>query len=195
MSGEQNGSPAGTPPAGTPPAGEPPAGTPPAGTPPAGTPPAGTPPAEFKFNAPEGVKFDDAFVTEFTGLAKELKLDQAAGDKAVAFSAKAIAQRDAQIVKAIEAEHAKWKDLAKADKEYGGEQLDANLGVAVRGRDAYASEGLKKLLNESGLGQHPEVIRLFWKLGQTVKEDAAVPGQQSGTQPTKTFSYPNSKHN
>jgi hypothetical protein len=42
--------------------------------------------------------------------------------------------------------------------------------------DAYGSYELRQLLDETGLGNHPLIIRLFHNLSKTLKEDGVVKG-------------------
>jgi hypothetical protein len=63
-----------------------------------------------------------------------------------------------------------WENEAKADKEIGGAKYDENLAVARRALDAWGSDGLKAALDQSGLGSHPEMIRLLVKAGAGLKE-------------------------
>jgi hypothetical protein len=71
-------------------------------------------------------------------------------------------QRDAETIVATRAE---WIDETKADKEIGGDKLDATLATAKRALDAYGSPQFIEMLNQSGLGNHPEVVRFCAKVG------------------------------
>jgi len=55
-----------------------------------------------------------------------------------------------------------WNDELK--KEYGT-AFDEKVGLARRAVRAFGSEDLSGLLDESGLGNHPEMIRAFAKIG------------------------------
>lgn len=64
-----------------------------------------------------------------------------------------LASRQESQVKAIRQE---WVASAKADAEFGGEKLAANLATAKKALDTFGSTELRTLLNQSGLGDHPE---------------------------------------
>lgn len=140
-------------------------------------------PESYEFSLPEGFSLNEAINGEFVALAKDLKLSQPKAQQVIDLGVK-LAQNVADSFTAqIEAERSKWVEQTKSDPDFGGAALKENLAIAKRGRDAYASAGLTTLLNESGLGNHPEVVRLFLALGKTVKEDSFVPsGDASGTQ-------------
>lgn len=133
------------------------------------------------FTAPEGVVLDGAILDEYKGVAKELKLSQESAQNVInKMAPKIAAQQQEQMQRAIAETQAKWQETAKVDKEFGGDNFDANLEVAKKALSTYGSPELKKLMVESGLGNHPEVIRLFYKVGLTLKEDTHVGG--TGTQ-------------
>lgn len=94
---------------------------------------------------------------------------------------KAVVSRQAS---ASEAQKTKWAEDAKADKELGGDKLQETLKVCKRAMDKFAPKDspLAKFFDESGYGNHPEVIRLFFKLGQTMKEDRPNHGSDGGSE-------------
>lgn len=145
-------------------------------TPTEATPAPTTPPAEpevdVEFDVPEGVALDEQGATEFKALAKELKLQPEAAKKLADLAAsRARAQHEAHAA-LIES----WAESVKTDKEIGGEKLAENLAVAKRAVDTFGSPALKELLNQTGLGNHPEVVKAFFKAGKAISEDGFVRG-------------------
>jgi hypothetical protein len=134
-------------------------------------------PESYDLQMPDGIELDKAAADEFTAIAKELKLDQTAAQKFADIGAK-MAQRQ------IEA-HAKlvetWTEQVKTDKELGGDKLDQNLGIARKAIDTFGSPELKELLNSTGLGNHPEVVKLAFKVGKAISEDGFVAGKAPGS--------------
>ena len=133
-------------------------------------------PEAYELKMPEGVELDQAATTEFTAIAKELKLDQAAAQKLADIGAK-MAQRQADAhAQLVET----WTEQVKTDKEIGGDKLAENLGVARKAIDTFGSPELKALLNSTGLGNHPEVVKLAFKVGKAISEDGFVSGSPKG---------------
>lgn len=133
-------------------------------------------PEAYDLKMPDGVELDQAATTEFTAIAKELKLDQAAAQKLADIGAK-MAQRQAEAhAQLVET----WTEQVKTDKEIGGDKLAENLGVARKAIDTFGSPELKALLNSSGLGNHPEVVKLAFKVGKAISEDRFVSGSPKG---------------
>ena len=135
-------------------------------------------PESYEFKAPEGTQFDDAVIGAFSEVAKELNLPQDQAQKVLDKMAPVIAARQAEQFQAARTE---WAEAAKTDKEFGGEKLTENLGTAKKALDALATPELRTLLEESGLGNHPEVIRVFYRAGKAISEDRFVAGQAGKT--------------
>lgn len=135
-------------------------------------------PESYEFKAPEGLTFDDAVIGAFSEAAKELNLPQDQAQKVLDKVAPVMAARQLEQVQAIRTE---WAEAAKADKEFGGENLAENLSVAKKALDTFATPELRTLLDESGLGNHPEVIRMFYRTGKAISEDRFVTGQAGKT--------------
>lgn len=116
------------------------------------------------------MELDGDAVTEFSAIAKELKLSQADAqrltDVAVRLQQKQV-EAHATTVQG-------WVDQSKVDKEFGGDAFDANMATARKAIDTFGTPGLKELLNASGFGNHPEVIRAFFKAGQAISEGKFV---------------------
>ena len=130
-------------------------------------------PESYEFKAEEGQAFDDQVIGAFSEVAKELNLSQDAAQKVLDKMAPVIASRQAEQISAAQAA---WTESAKTDKEYGGEKLTENLAVAKQALDQFGTPELRTLLNESGLGNHPEIIRAFYRAGKAISQDRFVSG-------------------
>lgn len=135
-------------------------------------------PEHYAFKAVPGVKLDGEVLAKFSEAAHALNLTQDAAQRLLDQVAPAIARQQQASLRQLSAE---WVDAVKADKEIGGDKLGANLSIARKARDAFGSDGLRRLLNESRLGDHPEVIRFFVRAGKAISEDTFVAG---GTRPS-----------
>lgn len=148
-------------------------------------------PEKYEFKVPEGVQLDDKAQTVFSEVARELNLTQEAAQKVLDKMGPVIAGRHAE---ALTQAKAQWVEAAQTDKEYGGEKLAENLSVAKKALDQFGTPELRTLLNESGLGNHPEIIRAFFRAGKAISEDKFVPatgdGPKGAKDPAKAL-YPN----
>lgn len=142
---------------------------------------AGAPEAYEAFTLPEGLTADTPVLGEFAALAKEANLPQATAQKFVDLAGKMQTQTIEGVQTALEAQGDKWGQDAKADKEFGGDAFDANLAIAKTALDTFGTPELKSLLNQSKLGNHPEVLRAFVRIGKAISQDGFVPGRNSGS--------------
>lgn len=147
-------------------------------------------PEKYEFQAAEGVTFDDAVIGAFSEVAKELNLPQDAAQKVLDKMAPVLAARQGEQIAAI---HAEWVESAKTDKEFGGDKLPENLAVAKKALDQFGTPELRALLNDSGMGNNPEVIRAFYRVGKAISEDKFVGGKAAPVDANDARSlYPNS---
>lgn len=128
-------------------------------------------PEKYEFTAPEGKEYDAEIIGSFSEIAKELNLTQEAAQKLLDSMAPKIAERQMGQLEAIRSE---WAQASQIDKEFGGDKLNENLAVAKKALDQFGTPELRALLNESGLGNNPEVIRFMYRAGKAISEDAYV---------------------
>ena len=135
-------------------------------------------PENYEFNAKVAdapQELDPEVLTAFGDVAKELNLPQDAAQKVLDKVAPVIQARQA---KAIEQTKVEWATQSKSDSEFGGENLTDNLDVAKTSLDTFGTDALKSLLQETGLGNHPEVIRFMYRAGKAISEDSYVGNSQ-----------------
>lgn len=155
-----------------------------------------TPPDAYAdFVMPEGVEVDAALLNEATPLFKELGLTQDQAQKLVDFQAKQAQASSESQVDAFNQLMNDWQEQSKNDKEFGGDAFEENVKIAQAAIGKFGTPELKQLLEEHGVGNHPEVIRFMVKVGKLTAED--VPGgtsnQVSKSQSRVDLLYPNDK--
>lgn len=134
-------------------------------------------PEKYEFKAPEGKEYDTQLIGSFSEAAKDANLTQDAAQKLLDKVAPALQARTEEQVKAV---HQQWTEASTADKEFGGEKLKENLGIARKALEQFGSKELRTFLEESGLGSHPEVIRMLYRAGKAISEDGFVSGSPGG---------------
>lgn len=147
--------------------------------------PAGAP-EKYEFKAPEGRQFDNEVVSRFSEVAKELDLTNEEAQKILDKMGTTLSERQAANLKSIRDQ---WAEASTADKEFGGEKLSQNLSVAKKALDAFGTNELRALLNESGLGNHPELIRFMYRAGKSISEDTIVKGSASTSRSRGPFTF------
>lgn len=134
---------------------------------------------EYTFDAPEGVELDKAQVDQFKALAKDLNLP---ADKAKAIADIAI-KAEVQRREAFAAQTKAWGDAVAADKELGSPE---NQALARKAIDTFGTPELREILNVTGLGNHPEMVRLALRIGKSISEDKVL-GKSAGEAPARDF--------
>ncbi len=137
-------------------------------------------PEKYEFKTGEGVELDTEALKEFEPVARELNLTNEQAQKLVDAYPKILAGVQQRQADAWQAQTEEWAATVKADKEIGGDKLTANLGVAQRALDTFGTPELKEYLNGTGLGNHPELVKAFVKVGKAMSEDGVVTGKESG---------------
>lgn len=132
-------------------------------------------PEKYDLKLSENSVLDDAFIKRTEAYAKAQGLSQE--------DAQALLKAQEEDVAAFMADQkADWRTKAINDPEIGGDKLQENIALANRVLEKFGSPALKKDLNRSGYGNHPEMVRLFVKIGQAAGEDKfVVPGSQGGS--------------
>jgi len=139
-------------------------------------------PEKYEFNskvadAPQ--ELDPEVLTAFGDVAKELDLPQEAAQKVLDKVAPVIQAKQAKVLEQVRTD---WANESQSDEEFGGEGLTENLDVAKQALDAFGTDSLKSLLQETGFGNHPEIIRFMYRAGKAISEDSYV-GNSQGANP------------
>lgn len=69
-----------------------------------------------------------------------------------------------------------WGDSLKTDKEIGGKALAQNIGAARAAMAEFFSPAAKSILDNTGLGNHPDIVRGFVRLGKAMGEQPTLKG-------------------
>lgn len=145
-------------------------------------------PEKYEFKAPEGVEqLDPQALAVFEPIAKELGLSQEQAQKLVDI----YPQIQQQQAEAWSKQVTDWGDQVKADKEIGGDKLTASVGQAQKALDQFGTPALREYLESSGLGNHPELVRAFAKVGKMMSEDKIIMPNQGGQRSAADVLYGN----
>ncbi|HHH4559590.1 TPA: peptidase [Enterobacter roggenkampii] len=137
-------------------------------------------PEKYEFQAAEGVELDTEALKDFEPVARDLNLTNEQAQKLVDAYPKILAGVQQRQEEAWQAQTEQWAADVKADKEIGGDKLTANLIAAQRALDQFGTPELKEYLNTTGLGNHPDLVKTFVKIGKAMSEDGMVDGSNQG---------------
>ena len=125
-------------------------------------------PDAYTITPPEGLTFDDGLVGDFRAVAHRLKLNQ----EQVAglthwFTGSPVGNPQ------LAGESLRAGAVTQLKAAWGGAYAH-NLQVAAQGAKQIGGPKIMALLESSGLGNHPDVVEFFWRLGKDYAEDGAI---------------------
>ncbi|MGL4668096.1 MAG: protease [Saezia sp.] len=147
-------------------------------------------PEQYAFSMPEGA-VDEGVIEAYSDVAKELNLPQHQAQKVIDRVLPAMQSQQAQMLSKARED---WAQASRLDREFGGGRLNESLSIAKKAIDTFGSPELEALLNQSGLGNHPEIIRAFYRAGKSLHQDSIVTGGKgafSNSEPMEKKFYPN----
>lgn len=132
------------------------------------------PPTSYKLKLPEKSLLSKDHVKDVAEYAKKNKLTQE--------QAQAVLDRESKIVgsfmdrKTAELQEmsVKWIDDVMADEEIGGDNADQSVLDSNRALNKFGTPAFKEILKQTGYGNHPELIRIFARIGRAMGEDRFV---------------------
>lgn len=146
-------------------------------------------PESYEFKLDEAKAFDPEVIEMYSELAKELNLSQKSAqqflDKIGSKIQERAMSRQEQTLKEIRSE---WISKAQSDKEFGGENIQENLSIAKKSLDKFGTPELRQLIEETGLGNHPEIIRFMYRAGKAISQDKFVGRSQGGRNSPQSMS-------
>jgi len=132
-------------------------------------------PESYELKLPEGLEETD--LESVKAAAKQLGLTAEQAQLLAEQQASQKQQFQQSAIESFNALTGQWLEQAKSDPEYGGDNFERNLQYATTALDKFATPEFKAALNESGYGNHPEMIRIFSRIGKTLAEDKPVGGE------------------
>lgn len=154
------------------------------------TPPAA--PETYSLKLPEGSRLDPSRVESIASLAKERGLSNEAAQEILTREHEAVQQYASAQETVLEKEKERWLTDLRADKEIGGDHLNKKVEQASRVVKKFGTPEFNKALNDTGLGNHPELVRVFARIADAMGEDNLVlPGAApSGPASLRDLFYP-----
>lgn len=148
-------------------------------------------PDKYDFKVSEGQQLDVAAVKEFEQIARDLNLTNEQAQKLVdLYGAKIMPQMIKQQAEQWQQQIDSWVKTVNDDQQLGSVE---SINHAQKALEKFGSPDLKQYLNDTGLGNHPELIRVFANIGQAMAEDSMVTGNNNGQISTADVLFGDSK--
>lgn len=140
-------------------------------------------PVALKLALPEKGILDADDLAAVTKFASDHKLSQEQAQALVERDNALMTEVVADLQAGAKAQRDAWKAEFLADKEFGGAKAKESAELAARVLREYAGADLPlvtKLLDESGVGDHPALLRTLARVGRMMAEDRPAGGDGKG---------------
>ena len=134
----------------------------------------GAPEEYADFTLPEGIEADPDLIAEFKTEAKRLNLSQEDAQKLVDIQAKLAEKQGKAILEQHQKTVKEWADQVKQDL---GADYQKELSYAAKAINKFGTPELREFFNATGIGNHPELVKVFINIGKQISEDAFVEGK------------------
>jgi hypothetical protein len=139
-------------------------------------------PEKYDLKLPEGAQIKPDQLEKIASFAKEQGFSQEQAQKYLERENAVLSDFVKSQEDGLKTQTQAWVESVKGDKELGGEKFKENMEVSLRAVQKFCSPDFVKLLNDTGLGNHPELVRAFYRIGSAMKEDSLViPGAQGAS--------------
>lgn len=143
----------------------------------------GAPEGDYELTGlPEGTVIDDKALAAITPLAKELGLSSVGMSKIASVYANDILPQVTNTVvdgiqRDVAAQHAAWateaKELVATDEAFGKRPLAEVQQVSAKAIDRFGGAEFRTFLDETGLGNHPAMLKFAYLTGTAISEDTS----------------------
>lgn len=155
----------------------------------------GAPETYDDFVIPEGMVAAPEALAEFQEFAKARNLSQKDAQEVLDYHSKEVSKLFAAQEQQWQAVQEGWVKEAKADSEYGGVKFQENMKYVAAAVKQFGGDKLRDTLNQTGLGNHPELVRYFYNVGKAISESNIRTGNggDAGDKDAASVLYPDMK--
>ena len=137
----------------------------------------GAPEKYTDFTMPEGMTLDKDTAEKAIAMFKEMNLSQEQAQKRVTLQAENAKALNEATLQGYQQQTNEWKEASV--KLYGAKSQE-EFAVAAQAINRFGTPELRTILNETGLGNHPELVKFFVQVGHAIKEDSPADGRKVG---------------
>lgn len=151
-------------------------------------------PEKYEFKLPDGVSLDEGLLGDVTPVFKELGISQEGAQKLADAYVKNLAkQSEAQKQSTMTAYKQVVEDWKSETKKELGADADKSLSFAAKAINKFGSDKLREMMNETGVGNHVELVKFFIAVGKSISEDSFVEPNRTSTGDVSLYDHPTSK--
>lgn len=139
-------------------------------------------PEKYDLKLPEGSLLDAKAIETISSYAKEKGLSNDEAQALINRDSSLVAEYKNSQETAFKQVAETWVSQVKEDKEIGGASFKENAELAKRVIKKFATDDFSKVLDNTGLGNHPELVRVFVRIGKQMGEDKFVNATHVGAE-------------
>lgn len=147
--------------------------------------PAPVVPEKYDLKLPEKSLLDPSVLERTAASAKARGLTNEQAQKELDAVAGEVAKYHETLLEQHKTKVSEWEQQSRNDKEIGGTAFAANAELSRRVVEKFATPEFAKILNDSGYGNHPELVRVFARIGRAIGEDRPGGSNPGGGAPKK----------
>ena len=160
-------------------------------------------PVVYEMKLPEGIVAPPEKIEAYTGVLREAGIPPEVGQRLLDLHAETVrAMSESALAdqhRAFADVRASWRDAVKADPQLGGSGYETSLKAVARGREFLLQgytpeqrEAFTNMLRVTGVGDHPEFLRMLYAASRYTDEPRApapvrVPSPNNGARPRAGF--------
>jgi len=135
---------------------------------------------KYELKLPEKSVLGDAVVGKTAELAKEMNLSPEHAQKLLEHNNNIVGEYLSGIQSEWTQRVQDWETELKNDEKFGGDSFDANSAAVQNVMDRFGSQELKDVLNATGYGNFPPLVKLLQNVAKAMSEDTFHTGQGEG---------------
>lgn len=149
----------------------------------------GAPEKYEPFKLPEGFASDEKATAAFSEWAKKAGLTQENAQAAVDMYASLLKEQATAMQTEFTTMRQEWYDESM---KMLGKDPKAEIAFVMKARDGFFDKDAVDILRDSGLDNHPAIVRAFVKIGRAIADDTVVDGGKGGGEKSAAeVLYPN----
>ena len=145
---------------------------------------------------PEGIEIDNSLLDKAKEIATKNNLSKDALQDMVNLYANKITEAQTQMSEQWQKIEQQWKQDTKNDQEIGGDKFDVKIEQAKRALKVFGTPDLNQALEQTRMGNHPELIRLLSRIGEKITEEGSFDtGNSTGQRSRADILFNNNNNN
>jgi hypothetical protein len=143
----------------------------------------------YEVKLPESLVVAPELLSDFKKAALEAKLPPEAAQGFANLYAKALEGQMSLLTQKFQENQQTWLKEVEQIPEFQGERRTQSLAVLGRAMEEYGSPEAAKIFNESGIGNHPAVVKFIYSLAHGLVEGTPLPANRpaiNGGKPART---------